>query len=106
MFHNNFSHLSSTFQTLPGRISFPNHGPYSITKYGVEAFTDALRREMAPWGVGVSAIEPGGFKTRLTSPQVVTRHVEKVWSSLSEEVKAEYGQQFFTERKCLSCKQQ
>ncbi|KFV71819.1 Retinol dehydrogenase 3, partial [Dryobates pubescens] len=32
-----------------------------ISKYGVEAFSDSLRREMRPFGVQVSIIEPGSF---------------------------------------------
>ena len=83
----------------PGRVSFSNFGPYSITKYGVEAFSDALRREIAPWGVGVSLIEPGGFRTGLMSPQVLAKHARQAWSNLSEGMKTEYGQEFLEQRK-------
>ncbi|XP_060580974.1 17-beta-hydroxysteroid dehydrogenase type 6-like isoform X1 [Ruditapes philippinarum] len=38
---------------------------YSISKYGVEAFSDVLRREMYRKGVNVQIIEPGVFKTTI-----------------------------------------
>lgn len=38
-------------------------GWYHVTKYSVEAFSDALRIEMKPFGVDVVMIEPGGIKT-------------------------------------------
>ena len=36
---------------------------YIITKTGVEAFSDVLRREMHPWGIKVSILEPGAHQT-------------------------------------------
>ena len=38
-------------------------GWYNISKYSVEAFSDALRMEVKPFGIDVSIIEPGGIKT-------------------------------------------
>ena len=38
-------------------------GWYHVTKYSVEAFSDALRIEMRPFGIDVVMIEPGGIKT-------------------------------------------
>ena len=38
-------------------------GWYHVSKYSVEAFSDALRMEMKPFGVDVVMIEPGGIKT-------------------------------------------
>ena len=38
-------------------------GWYHVTKYSVEAFSDALRIEMQPFGIDVVMIEPGGIKT-------------------------------------------
>lgn len=38
-------------------------GWYNVSKYAVEAFTDALRMEMKPFGVSVVLIEPGPIKT-------------------------------------------
>lgn len=38
-------------------------GWYNVSKYAVEAFSDALRVETKPFGIKVSLIEPGGIKT-------------------------------------------
>ncbi|MGU3293260.1 SDR family NAD(P)-dependent oxidoreductase [Williamsia sp. M5A3_1d] len=39
------------------------NGPYAITKHAVEAYSDALRRELMFLGIGVSTIRPGPFRT-------------------------------------------
>lgn len=44
--------------SLAGRVTLPWFGSYSATKYAVEAMTDALRLECAPFGVKVALIEP------------------------------------------------
>ncbi len=46
-----------------GRISFPFFGPYTGTKFAVEAMSDALRVELRGFGVRVSVIEPGPIHT-------------------------------------------
>lgn len=38
-------------------------GPYYASKFALEALTDTLRVELAPWGIEVSAIEPGAIAT-------------------------------------------
>jgi len=49
--------------SMGGRIVFPVGGYYHASKYAVEALTDALRFEAAPFGVKVSLIEPGLIRT-------------------------------------------
>jgi NAD(P)-dependent dehydrogenase (short-subunit alcohol dehydrogenase family) len=49
--------------SVAGRISLPLMGWYCASKHGVEAMTDALRMEVAPYGVRVSLVEPGSFGT-------------------------------------------
>lgn len=46
-----------------GRLVFPVGGYYHASKYAVEALTDALRFEAAPFGIKVSLIEPGLIRT-------------------------------------------
>ena len=38
-------------------------GWYNVSKYSVEALSDALRMELRPFGIKVSIIEPSGIKT-------------------------------------------
>jgi len=53
--------------SLAGLKAFAQIGAYNGTKFAVEAFTDALRMELAGTGVKVTAIEPGRTKTELFS---------------------------------------
>lgn len=48
-----------------GRIANPNAAAYSATKFGVVAFSEALRREVYKHGIRVSVIEPGVVETEL-----------------------------------------
>jgi hypothetical protein len=49
--------------SVAGLISPPLIVSYSASKFGIRAFTDALRREVAPFGVKVSGIYPGPART-------------------------------------------
>jgi len=44
----------------------PFNGIYSISKHAIEAYSDALRRELAFLGIKVIKIQPGPFKTHMT----------------------------------------
>jgi NAD(P)-dependent dehydrogenase (short-subunit alcohol dehydrogenase family) len=46
-----------------GRVALPYLAPYSASKHAVEALGDSLRREMMPFGVEVSIVEPGAVAT-------------------------------------------
>ena len=48
-----------------GRFANPNAAAYSATKFGVVAFSEALRREVYKHGIRVSVIEPGVVETEL-----------------------------------------
>jgi NADP-dependent 3-hydroxy acid dehydrogenase YdfG len=48
-----------------GRMTFPGMGAYSATKYAVESLSDALRVEVAGFGIDVVVIEPGFVATNL-----------------------------------------
>ena len=49
--------------SVSGRISVPFMGPYSMSKYALEAISDALRVELIPHGIDVVIVEPGPVKT-------------------------------------------
>jgi NAD(P)-dependent dehydrogenase (short-subunit alcohol dehydrogenase family) len=49
--------------SIAGRSALPCAGPYSASKFAVEAITDALRMELAPFGISVAVIEPGAVAT-------------------------------------------
>lgn len=53
--------------SVAGLIASPMITTYSASKYGVRAFTDSLRREVAPHGIKVSGIYPGPAETEFGS---------------------------------------
>ncbi len=48
-----------------GRIILPNIGMYCATKYAVEAMFEAMAYELAPFGVEVAIVQPGGYPTKI-----------------------------------------
>jgi short-subunit dehydrogenase len=49
--------------SVAGFIGAPTYTIYAATKYGMRGFTEALRREVAPFGIKVSGIYPGPAAT-------------------------------------------
>ena len=49
--------------SIVGKFTFPGSGVYAAAKYAVEGITDALRMELAPFGIRVVAIRPGPIAT-------------------------------------------
>lgn len=45
----------------------PFNGPYAMSKYAIEAYSTALRRELALLGIKVITIEPGPFRTEMVA---------------------------------------
>lgn len=54
-----------TVSSVAGRFARAGSGVYNLTKFGVAAFSEALRQEVAPAGVRVTVIEPGAVATEL-----------------------------------------
>lgn len=48
-----------------GRILLPNIGMYCATKFGVEAMFETMAYELAPFGVEITIIQPGGYPTKI-----------------------------------------
>src|SRR5688500_4857405 len=53
--------------SMGGRLTFPGGGAYHATKYAVEALSDALRMEVARFGIDVICVEPGLIRTEFGS---------------------------------------
>ena len=52
--------------SVAGVIGFPGCGLYSASKFALEGMTEALATELAPFGIRVTIVEPGGFRTNFS----------------------------------------
>jgi len=55
-----------------GQVAFPGNSLYHATKWGIEGFVESVAQEVAPIGIGMTIVEPGGARTefRYGSAQV------------------------------------
>jgi len=66
--------------SIAGRVATPLIGAYAASKFAVEAMSDTLRREPAPWGLQVALVEPGRITTPIwqKSAQAATQLLEQM----------------------------
>lgn len=57
--------------SMGGRFTIPGSGWYHATKYALEALSDAMRVEVAPFGIRVSLVQPGAIRTDFADTAVV-----------------------------------
>ena len=46
-----------------GQVAFPGNSLYHATKWGIEGFVESVAQEVAPFGIGMTLVEPGGART-------------------------------------------
>jgi len=46
-----------------GQVAFPGNSMYHATKWGIEGFVESVAQEVAPFGIGLTIVEPGGART-------------------------------------------
>ncbi len=58
--------------TYGGQVAFAGNSMYHATKWGIEGFAESVAQEVAPFGIGMTIVEPGGARTafRYGSAQV------------------------------------
>ncbi len=81
--------------SIIGRITGPYFGTYAATKHALEAYTQSLRYELAPFGVDVALVEPGPFATNLlgAGQQPMREDVLASYGDL-QNIPAALGEQF------------
>ncbi|HEU5092967.1 MAG TPA: SDR family oxidoreductase, partial [Nitrospira sp.] len=57
--------------SIAGLSTMPLMGPYSASKFALEAITDALRLEVQQWGIHVAIIEPGAIATPIWNKSTI-----------------------------------
>ncbi len=58
------------FSSIGGRIGVPGLAAYQSAKWAVEGFSEVLAKEVAGFGIHVTLIEPGGFRTDWGGPSM------------------------------------
>jgi NAD(P)-dependent dehydrogenase (short-subunit alcohol dehydrogenase family) len=79
--------------SVAGFLAAPSMSSYCASKYALESFSDCLRREMTPWGLNVSIIEPGYMRTPIIEGHVQV--MQQTWKDLSADVKHRWGEVYF-----------
>jgi len=70
--------------SIGGRIAMPGNSPYHAAKWAVGGFSDSVAAEVAPFGIQVCTLEPGGIRTNWAqragenSPEVLPEYEESV----------------------------
>ncbi len=59
--------------SMAGLVGTPTYTIYAASKHAVHGFSEALRREVKPWGIDVSLIYPGGVVTEFTQHAGINR---------------------------------
>ncbi len=59
--------------SMAGLVATPTYTIYAASKHAVHGFSEALRREVKPWGIDVSMIYPGGVVTEFASHAGIKR---------------------------------
>jgi len=57
--------------SIGGMIGLPFQGLYSATKFALEGLTEALRMEVAAFGIHVTNVNPGDFRTEMTENRIL-----------------------------------
>ncbi len=80
LFRGQCSGLLMHVSSILGRITIPFYGPYSASKWALEALAENYRTELSAFGVDSCLVEPGGFPTsfidRLMKPSDTSRNAD------------------------------
>ena len=79
--------------SIAGLLAAPGLAAYSASKFALEAFSDALRREMAPWRLPVAIIEPSFLATPILHS--VKEKSQALWDSLPPATQRAWGEDYF-----------
>ena len=73
-----------------GRVVIPGFGQYSPTKFALEAMSEQMAYEIAPHGIDVTIIQPGGYPTKIWSNQ--NKPSGELKARLNEDILTAYPQ--------------
>jgi NAD(P)-dependent dehydrogenase (short-subunit alcohol dehydrogenase family) len=79
----------TTIGSIAGFIARDTSGVYAMSKFSMEAFTDALADELEPQGVKVSIVEPGAFNSKIwrTTAERTLTNMQAAGMDVSDDVR-------------------
>jgi len=77
-----------TIGSLAGLIPAVGQGFYSASKFALEGYCEVLSYEVAPFGIHVSLVEPGFYKTNLAAGRLTAAHTFSDYDTLRQNIKA------------------
>jgi len=82
--------------SIAGKYAFPLFGPYSASKFALEAMSDALRMEVRPFGIHVVLIEPGYIPTGFqgTAQEMSSEYIRNAGKSAYAQLYKNYGRNY------------
>ncbi|XP_064634735.1 retinol dehydrogenase 7-like [Lineus longissimus] len=83
--------------SILGKVPLELFSAYVASKHAIEGFSDVLRIEMRKFDIGVSVVQPGGFKTNTFMSSMINTQKEQVWQQACPEMRELYGRQHLDE---------
>jgi NAD(P)-dependent dehydrogenase (short-subunit alcohol dehydrogenase family) len=66
-----------TIGSVSGKVAIPMVGPYHASKWALEGMIEALRYELIPFGIRVTLVEPGPYKTDLHVKEILAAGAQR-----------------------------
>lgn len=82
--------------SIGGKVAVPLLGAYAASKFALEGVSDVLRRELRPWGIQVSVIEPGTIATPIWDKGIVSG--DALRETMGPDAQRDYGDLIATVR--------
>ncbi|XP_065812827.1 estradiol 17-beta-dehydrogenase 2 [Labrus bergylta] len=83
--------------SMAGEVPLPMFSSYGASKAAISMFSRVLRMEMCVWGVRVTLIQPGGFRTSIFgNSEDVSQFTDEVLAAVSPEAREDYGKMYIS----------
>lgn len=81
--------------SMAGGVPMERLAAYASSKAALTMFSAVLRQELSMWGVKVSIVQPGGFKTNISGTSDTWDKLEKnILEHVTPDVEEAYGQEY------------
>ncbi|XP_027474848.2 estradiol 17-beta-dehydrogenase 2 [Zalophus californianus] len=86
--------------SMAGGVPMEKLAAYSSSKAALTMFSAVMRQELSKWGIKVSVIQPGGFRTNIAgSSEEWSKQEKDILDHLSSDVQEDYGRDYILEQR-------